>query len=259
MAQYLEEIKQWIRMLWWWRWCIRNVEAGTMIRGRRKAWSSPLQALDEDVSVHATPCRGQRAPPLTTFVLQWCSLLWVRTPPPMLLWGVCAVTREVMSLQLRRIWSLQSRRPSSSGSRSSRRKGTAWRYLRLRVPSSPRDAHLATMTRLQGILRCLLLAAVAVAATEAKTEDQSSYIVHVAHAHAPRVTSPAGVRVTVKPQKLQFSATQQKQEYVIAFATQGVGSVTEKYSFGSIVWSDGVHNVTSPIAITWPACQATAM
>ncbi|TVU28912.1 hypothetical protein EJB05_20450, partial [Eragrostis curvula] len=73
------------------------------------------------------------------------------------------------------------------------------------------------------------------------------------------VTSPASVRVTVKPQKLQFSATQQKQEYVIAFAAQGVGSVTEKYSFGSIVWSDGVHNVTSPIAITWPASQAAAM
>ncbi|KAK3159268.1 hypothetical protein QOZ80_2AG0148000 [Eleusine coracana subsp. coracana] len=73
------------------------------------------------------------------------------------------------------------------------------------------------------------------------------------------VTSPAGVSVTVKPQKLQFSATQKKQEYEIIFAAHGVGSVAEKYTFGSIVWSDGEHNVTSPIAITWPGSQVAAM
>ncbi|CAD6249248.1 unnamed protein product [Miscanthus lutarioriparius] len=67
------------------------------------------------------------------------------------------------------------------------------------------------------------------------------------------VTSPAGVRVTVNPRKLRFSATQKTQAYEITFAAQGVGSVTEKYTFGSIVWSDGEHKVTSPIAITWPA------
>ncbi|TKW41881.1 hypothetical protein SEVIR_1G346900v4 [Setaria viridis] len=71
------------------------------------------------------------------------------------------------------------------------------------------------------------------------------------------VTSPAGVRVTVEPPTLQFSATQKTQEYAITFTAQQ-GSVTEKYTFGSIVWSDGKHKVTSPIAITWPASQQVA-
>jgi subtilisin family serine protease len=71
------------------------------------------------------------------------------------------------------------------------------------------------------------------------------------------VTSPAGVRVMVEPPTLQFSATQKTQEYAITFAAQQ-GSVAEKYTFGSIVWSDGKHKVTSPIAITWPASQQVA-
>ena len=72
------------------------------------------------------------------------------------------------------------------------------------------------------------------------------------------VTSPAGVHIVVEPPTLQFSATQQTQEYAITFAAQQ-GAVAEKYTFGSIVWSDGKHKVTSPIAITWPASQVAAM
>ncbi|RLM58309.1 subtilisin-like protease SBT1.7 [Panicum miliaceum] len=33
---------------------------------------------------------------------------------------------------------------------------------------------------------------------------------------------------------------------------RGDARVAEKYTFGFIVWSDGEHKVTSPIAITWP-------
>jgi hypothetical protein len=41
------------------------------------------------------------------------------------------------------------------------------------------------------------------------------------------------------------------QEYEITFAQQIFGNVTEKHTFGSIVWSDDKkHTVTSPIAIT---------
>jgi hypothetical protein len=72
------------------------------------------------------------------------------------------------------------------------------------------------------------------------------------------VASPAGVSVTVEPPTLEFSATQQTQEYDITFAPEQ-GSVPDKYAFGSIVWSDGEHEVTSPIAITCPASQAAAM
>ncbi|KAK1620287.1 hypothetical protein QYE76_025804 [Lolium multiflorum] len=71
-----------------------------------------------------------------------------------------------------------------------------------------------------------------------------------------RVTSPAGVRVTVRPGKLQFSAKHKTQEYEITFAQRIFGSVTEKHTFGSIVWSDDEkHTVTSPIAITWPVSR----
>ncbi|KAL6635231.1 hypothetical protein ACP70R_027902 [Stipagrostis hirtigluma subsp. patula] len=73
------------------------------------------------------------------------------------------------------------------------------------------------------------------------------------------VTSPAGVRVTVKPRKLVFSATKTTLAYEITFAPRGTANVTEKYTFGSIVWSDGQHMVTSPIAITWPASQLAEM
>ncbi|KAL6635232.1 hypothetical protein ACP70R_027903 [Stipagrostis hirtigluma subsp. patula] len=73
------------------------------------------------------------------------------------------------------------------------------------------------------------------------------------------VTSPAGVRVTVQPRKLVFSATKTTLAYEITFAPRGTANVTEEYTFGSIVWSDGEHKVRSPIAITWPASQVAAI
>jgi subtilisin family serine protease len=74
------------------------------------------------------------------------------------------------------------------------------------------------------------------------------------------VTTPAGVRVTVRPGKLEFSAKQKTQEYEITFTQRIFGSVTEKHTFGSIVWSDDEkHTVTSPIAITWPVSQVAEM
>jgi len=76
-----------------------------------------------------------------------------------------------------------------------------------------------------------------------------------------KVSSPAGVRVTVRPGKLEFSAKQKTQEYEITFAQRIIGSVTEKHTFGSIVWSDedAKHTVTSPIAITWPGSKIAEM
>lgn len=77
--------------------------------------------------------------------------------------------------------------------------------------------------------------------------------------YTAKITSPAGVLVTVKPRKLVFSATQETQEYAITFAQLTFENVTEKHTFGSIVWSDGKHTVTSPIAVTWPASQVADM
>ncbi|CAL4885614.1 unnamed protein product [Urochloa decumbens] len=75
--------------------------------------------------------------------------------------------------------------------------------------------------------------------------------------YTPNVTSPAGVRVTVQPSTLKFSLLRKTQEYAVTFTP--LGNVTDKYTFGSIVWTDGKYKVTSPIAITWPATQVAAM
>ncbi|CAN6253066.1 unnamed protein product [Urochloa humidicola] len=76
--------------------------------------------------------------------------------------------------------------------------------------------------------------------------------------YTPNVTSPAGVRVTVQPSKLKFNLLRRTQEYAVTFTP--LGNVTSKYTFGSIVWSNGKYKVTSPIAITWPAtAQVAAM
>ncbi|CAN6163344.1 unnamed protein product [Urochloa humidicola] len=75
--------------------------------------------------------------------------------------------------------------------------------------------------------------------------------------YTAKVTNPPGVRVTVNPPTLKFSSRRNTLEYVITFTL--LGNVTDKNTFGSIVWSDGKYKVTSPIAITWPATQVATM
>uniref|UniRef100_A0A453PS98 Subtilisin-like protease fibronectin type-III domain-containing protein n=2 Tax=Aegilops tauschii TaxID=37682 RepID=A0A453PS98_AEGTS len=74
-----------------------------------------------------------------------------------------------------------------------------------------------------------------------------------------KVTAPDGVRVTVIPRTLRFTATQKTREYVVTFAQRIFGSVTKNHTFGSIEWSDRKHSVMSPIAITWPTSQVADM
>ncbi|EMS67351.1 Subtilisin-like protease [Triticum urartu] len=61
-----------------------------------------------------------------------------------------------------------------------------------------------------------------------------------------KITAPDGVLVTVSPETLRFSATQKTQGYAVTFAREIGGSVTGKYTFGSIEWSDGEHTVSFP-------------
>ncbi|XVF25233.1 hypothetical protein REPUB_Repub13aG0195700 [Reevesia pubescens] len=64
-----------------------------------------------------------------------------------------------------------------------------------------------------------------------------------------KVNAPAGVEISVSPSKLEFNAENQTLTYVITFAsTDGLAA---DVAFGSIEWSDGIHLVRSPIAITW--------
>ncbi|CAN6274214.1 unnamed protein product [Urochloa humidicola] len=75
--------------------------------------------------------------------------------------------------------------------------------------------------------------------------------------YTPYITSPAGVSITVQPSTLKFTLLQKTQAYAVTFTR--LGNVTDKYTFGSIVWSDGKYKVTSPIAITWPATTQVAV
>jgi subtilisin family serine protease len=75
-----------------------------------------------------------------------------------------------------------------------------------------------------------------------------------------KIVSPAGVDVTVSPSKLVFGDKNKKSlAYEITIAVSGNPVIVDaKYSFGSISWSDGVHDVTSPIAVTWPSNGGSA-
>uniref|UniRef100_A0A0D9VLT2 Subtilisin-like protease n=1 Tax=Leersia perrieri TaxID=77586 RepID=A0A0D9VLT2_9ORYZ len=74
-----------------------------------------------------------------------------------------------------------------------------------------------------------------------------------------KIGSPSGVDVTVSPSKLVFGEHHQSLSYDITIAVSGNPVIVDsKYTFGSVTWSDGVHDVTSPIAVTWPSNAGTA-
>ncbi|CAN6201110.1 unnamed protein product [Urochloa humidicola] len=79
----------------------------------------------------------------------------------------------------------------------------------------------------------------------------------VAAVYKAIVASPAGVRVTVSPGTLVFTSQSRTLQYEVTFTPES-GAAVPRYTFGSIVWSDGQHLVTSPIAITWPVTHPVA-
>ncbi|MCO5556641.1 hypothetical protein L7F22_010192 [Adiantum nelumboides] len=75
-----------------------------------------------------------------------------------------------------------------------------------------------------------------------------------------QVIAPAGVRVIVEPEVLEFDADNGILNYTVTFQASLVNSSFQAealpavskpaYTFGSITWMDGVHVVRSPIAVT---------
>ncbi|XP_041012796.1 subtilisin-like protease SBT1.7 [Juglans microcarpa x Juglans regia] len=57
------------------------------------------------------------------------------------------------------------------------------------------------------------------------------------------------VKISVEPDSLNFSETNEKKAYAVTFTATGSSSSTD--SFGRLEWTDGKHTVASPIAITW--------
>jgi hypothetical protein len=71
-----------------------------------------------------------------------------------------------------------------------------------------------------------------------------------------QVTQPAGVTVEVSPTSLTL-AEGQTASYTVKFTTQATAA-PNVYAFGSINWTDGTHNVRSPIAVRPLAIRAPA-
>lgn len=57
------------------------------------------------------------------------------------------------------------------------------------------------------------------------------------------------VKMVVEPQVLSFSRMKEKKNYTVTFIASSMPSGTT--GFGHLQWSDGKHNVHSPIAFTW--------
>ena len=70
------------------------------------------------------------------------------------------------------------------------------------------------------------------------------------------VDAPAGINVTVDPASLHLG-TGQSASYTVTF-TGNASVVANAWTFGSLTWSDGVHNVTSPISLYPVAIAAPA-
>ncbi|KAK7842724.1 subtilisin-like protease sbt1.5 [Quercus suber] len=67
------------------------------------------------------------------------------------------------------------------------------------------------------------------------------------------ITNPKGVTVAVDQEKLVFKKKGQKQSYMVRILSEKVG-LHHNYSgseSGCLVWTDGKHQVTSPIVVTW--------
>lgn len=74
-----------------------------------------------------------------------------------------------------------------------------------------------------------------------------------------KIDSPSGVDVTVNPSKLVFDDKHPSLAYEITLTVSGNPVIVdEKYTFGLITWSDGLHDVTSAIAVTWPSSGEAA-
>ncbi|TVU24141.1 hypothetical protein EJB05_26542, partial [Eragrostis curvula] len=73
------------------------------------------------------------------------------------------------------------------------------------------------------------------------------------------VTRPVGMRVTVNPPELHFTKDLSWIKYEVTFEEIAEEDVPSAYTFGSITWSDGRHNVTSPISVIWVPDEVAAI
>ncbi|KAJ7947949.1 Subtilisin-like protease [Quillaja saponaria] len=63
-----------------------------------------------------------------------------------------------------------------------------------------------------------------------------------------QVNAPAGVLASVEPSFLTFKKLGEKKKFMVSFKAKVNGKPAD-YAFGDLVWSDGKHNVRSPIVV----------
>ncbi|KAI0488807.1 hypothetical protein KFK09_028646 [Dendrobium nobile] len=66
--------------------------------------------------------------------------------------------------------------------------------------------------------------------------------------YTARIKAPEGILVSVKPQVLQFKEIGEEKKFKLYFESTE-GRVRKGYSFGVLIWSDGIHYVRSPMAV----------
>ncbi|THG14717.1 subtilisin-like protease SBT1.5 [Camellia sinensis] len=65
------------------------------------------------------------------------------------------------------------------------------------------------------------------------------------------VTAPRGAKVTVDPPKMEFKEKDQKQSYVVRIVAEKKPPGLVYTELGKLTWTDGKHQVTSPIVVMW--------
>ena len=68
--------------------------------------------------------------------------------------------------------------------------------------------------------------------------------------YTARVAGPSDIAVAVKPARLAFKKAGDKLRYTVTFKSTTPGGPTDA-AFGWLTWSNGEHDVRSPISYTW--------
>lgn len=72
--------------------------------------------------------------------------------------------------------------------------------------------------------------------------------VGTAGTYEARVQKPAGISVSVKPNSLTFKKVGEEKSFKVTLKVKN-SKAAKKYVFGKLIWSDGKHNVRSPIVV----------
>lgn len=74
--------------------------------------------------------------------------------------------------------------------------------------------------------------------------------------YTARVVAPIGISVIVEPSTLAFSSKRKKMKFKVTFSSKL--RVQSRFSFGYLLWEDGLHEVRIPLAVRFVVHQFCA-